>query len=98
MRQLNILEAKTHLSSLVSSLEAGAEEEILIARHGKPVARLTALAQRKANRFGAAAQLLNALSVPQTLEAFNAGDADIAADFEGSLEADLALAQISPAR
>ena len=35
---VNIHEAKTNLSSLVSQVEAG--EEIVIARAGKPVARL----------------------------------------------------------
>lgn len=43
MQTLNMLEAKTHLSRLVESLETGAEDEILIARHGRPVARLSRL-------------------------------------------------------
>lgn len=38
MRQVNIHEAKTHLSQLVAEVENG--EEIVIARAGKPVARL----------------------------------------------------------
>ncbi len=38
MLQMNIHEAKTHLSRLLEELEKG--EEIIIARHGKPVARL----------------------------------------------------------
>lgn len=38
MRQVNIHEAKTHLSRLVE--EAAAGREIVIARAGKPVARL----------------------------------------------------------
>ena len=41
MRQINIHEAKTHLSRLVE--EAGAGEEIVIAKAGKPVARLVPL-------------------------------------------------------
>lgn len=48
MRQVNIHEAKTHLSRLVE--EAAGGEEIIIARAGKPVARLTALATRRAPR------------------------------------------------
>ena len=36
---VNIYEAKTQLSRLVSRAESG--EEIVIARHGRPVARLT---------------------------------------------------------
>lgn len=43
MLQLNIHEAKTHLSRFVDQAAAG--EEILIARSGKPVARLVALSQ-----------------------------------------------------
>lgn len=42
MPTVNIHEAKTHLSRFVDQAAAG--EEILIARAGKPVARLVALA------------------------------------------------------
>lgn len=42
MRTVNIQEATTHLSRFVDQAAAG--EEILIARAGKPVARLVALA------------------------------------------------------
>jgi len=38
MQQINIHEAKTHLSRLIEEVATG--EEIVIARHGKPVARL----------------------------------------------------------
>ena len=38
MRAVNIHEAKTHLSRLVERAAAG--EEIIIARNGKPVAKL----------------------------------------------------------
>ena len=38
MDQLNVYEAKTHLSRLLDRAEAG--EEIVIARAGRPVARL----------------------------------------------------------
>lgn len=38
MQQVNIHEAKTHLSRLLEKIESG--EDIVIARHGKPVARL----------------------------------------------------------
>lgn len=36
--QVNVYEAKTHLSKLLERVEAG--EEIVIARNGRPVARL----------------------------------------------------------
>ena len=42
MAIVNMLEAKTHLSRLVEALESGAEPEIVIARNGRPVARLVA--------------------------------------------------------
>ena len=42
-RHVNILEAKTQLSRLVGAVESGAEREIVIARNGKPAARLVAL-------------------------------------------------------
>jgi antitoxin (DNA-binding transcriptional repressor) of toxin-antitoxin stability system len=47
MTTVNMLEAKTHLSRLVEAIESGAETEIIIARNGKPAARLTALAPKK---------------------------------------------------
>ena len=39
MREVGVLEAKTHLSSLLAAVEAG--EDVLITRHGRPVARFT---------------------------------------------------------
>jgi prevent-host-death family protein len=41
IRQVNVYEAKTQLSKLLAQVEAG--DEIVIARHGKPVARLVPL-------------------------------------------------------
>ncbi|RMD71562.1 MAG: type II toxin-antitoxin system Phd/YefM family antitoxin [Gammaproteobacteria bacterium] len=48
MRQVNIHEAKTHLSQLIEAVERG--EEIIIARSGKPVARLCPLRKRHTPR------------------------------------------------
>lgn len=45
MRSVNIHEAKTHLSRFVDQASAG--EEIIIARAGKPVARLMPLRDPK---------------------------------------------------
>ena len=51
MDTVNIYEAKTSLSKLVERVEAG--EEVIIARGGKPVARLTQLvATKRKIRFG----------------------------------------------
>lgn len=41
MRQVNIHEAKTHLSKLLEDVARG--DEIIIAKAGKPVARLVAI-------------------------------------------------------
>ncbi|MDP2827181.1 MAG: type II toxin-antitoxin system Phd/YefM family antitoxin [Sulfuricellaceae bacterium] len=48
MLTINIHEAKTHLSRLVESVAAG--EEVIIAKAGKPVARLVALAKPAGRR------------------------------------------------
>jgi prevent-host-death family protein len=48
--QVNIHEAKTHLSRLVERVEAG--EEITIARAGRPVARLVPVQRRRPRRPG----------------------------------------------
>ena len=45
MKTVNVHAAKTHLSALLD--EAAAGEEIIIAKAGKPVARLTALPPSK---------------------------------------------------
>lgn len=45
---VNVYEAKTRLSQLITRVEGG--EEIIIARHGRPVARLVPLARRQAPR------------------------------------------------
>lgn len=51
MAPVNIYEAKTHFSRLVERAEAG--EDVIIARGGRQVARLTAVAPQKVPvRFG----------------------------------------------
>ncbi|NTX31904.1 type II toxin-antitoxin system Phd/YefM family antitoxin [Burkholderia pyrrocinia] len=81
-------DAKSRLSSLVEALELGRESEAVIARNGHPVARIVPYAAPK--RIGAARQLLAGLNIPATVEAFNAGDKAIAADFDVSGEWGLA--------
>lgn len=51
---VNMLEAKSNLSKLVEAVESGAEEEIVIARNGKPAVRLVPLEQKKRVRLGLA--------------------------------------------
>ncbi len=48
MKPVNIHEAKTRLSKLVERAEAG--EEVVIARAGKPVAKLVPLAKARGRR------------------------------------------------
>jgi prevent-host-death family protein len=43
MSTVNMFEAKTNLSKLVEAVETGREPEIIIARNGRPVARLVPL-------------------------------------------------------
>jgi prevent-host-death family protein len=43
MPTVNMFKAKSALSKLVKQVESGAEEEIIIARHGKPAAKLVPL-------------------------------------------------------
>jgi len=48
MATVNIHEAKTHLSRLLKRVEAG--EEIIVARAGKPVAKLVPATRKAKNR------------------------------------------------
>jgi prevent-host-death family protein len=41
---VNMFEAKSQLSRLVEAVETGVEQEIIIARNGRPVARLVPIA------------------------------------------------------
>jgi prevent-host-death family protein len=50
MKTVNMHEAKTRLSQLVAKVEAG--EEVVIARAGKPVAKLTSVTAPERARFG----------------------------------------------
>ncbi len=50
MLTVNVHEAKTHLSRLLAQVEAG--EEVVIARNGKPVARLVNVPKSGKRQFG----------------------------------------------
>lgn len=50
MKKVNIYEAKTRLSQLVADAVSG--QDVIIARAGRPVARLTRLAQPRKRRLG----------------------------------------------
>ena len=65
MRTVNVHEAKTHLSRLLE--EAAAGEEVVIAKAGKPIARLVAYGDsRPRRRFGRDAGLFD---VPDDFDA-----------------------------
>ena len=76
MSMVNMLEAKTGLSRLVDAVESGEEREIVIARNGKPAAKLVALgtSSRVPVRLG----LHEGEYPPLSLEDFNALDEDVA--------------------
>lgn len=50
MLTVNMLEAKSNLSKLVEQVESGAEAEVIIARNGKPAARLVRIGGVKAGK------------------------------------------------
>lgn len=81
MTTVNMLEAKTNLSKLVEAVESGAETEIIIARNGKPAAKLVSLdaAPKKKLRLG----LARGKYPPLDYEAFQAIDAEIEKLFLG---------------
>jgi len=67
MQTINIHAAKTQLSRLVD--EAAAGEEIIIARAGKPVARLVSLATPPTVRKRVLGRLVGQLIVPTDFDA-----------------------------
>lgn len=71
MQTVNIHEAKTQFSRFVDQAEAG--EEIVIARAGKPVARLVALASitNKPRKLGLGKKLF---PFPENFDSLNAGE------------------------
>ena len=78
--QVNILEAKTELSRLIRLVETGKEESVIIARYGKPVARLTPYTDVPVNRRIGIAK--GKLKAPVDLDKHNDEIADL---FGGSL-------------
>jgi prevent-host-death family protein len=55
MKTVNMLQAKTNLSRLVDAVEKGEEHEIVIARNGRPAARLVPVeAKKRGVRLGVA--------------------------------------------
>ena len=69
MAIVNMLEAKSSLSRLVEAVESGAEREIVIARNGKPAARLVGLDSASAGRRLGAAR--GKFKAPKNIDAHN---------------------------
>ncbi|HQR89550.1 MAG: prevent-host-death protein [Caulobacter sp. 12-67-6] len=74
---VNMHDAKSQLSKLVDAVESGETDEVVIARNGRPAARLVpmTLARRTPVRIGIAKGLFAAPADP------NAQDAEVAALF-----------------
>lgn len=69
MRVINIRQAKFSLSRLVDAIEQGREREIIIARNGRPAAKLVLLdAVSVGQRIGVAK---GKFEVPDTIDAHN---------------------------
>lgn len=70
MSVVNVFQAKTNLSKLLARIESGQDKEIVIARHGRPVALLTQLAAKKpGKRIGVAK---GRFEVPDSIDEDNA--------------------------
>ncbi len=82
MSTVNMLQAKTNLSKLVEAVESGAEEEIIIARNGKPAARLVPIAAKPQGKRKLG--MFKGMYPSMSLEEFNADDEDIRRMFEDS--------------
>ena len=81
MLTVNMLKAKSSLSRLVEAVETGAEKEVIIARNGRPAARLVAIQPVKTGkRIGVAK---GKFAVPDTIDA---DEAAILASFSGHAE------------
>lgn len=79
MPTVNMLEAKSSLSRLVEAVESGAQAEIIIARNGRPAARLVAIQPAgTGKRIGIAK---GKFKVPGTIDS---AEATIAALFAGT--------------
>ena len=69
MQAVNMLQAKSSLSRLVEAIEQGEEREIVIARNGRPVAKLVPIDTLPVGkRLGVAKGLFE---VPDSIDAHN---------------------------
>lgn len=70
MHPVNMLQAKSSLSRLVEAIELGQEREVIIARNGRPVAKLVPIdADSTAQRIGVAR---GKFDIPDNIDTHNA--------------------------
>ena len=69
MQTVSLFDAKTHLSRLIDQIATGAENEIVISRNGKPVARLVPIQEDVSRRIGLAG---GEVEVPENIDTHNA--------------------------
>lgn len=82
MEIINMLEAKSSLSRLVAAIESGRKQEIILARNGRPAAKLVPLdAEPGGQRIGVAK---GAFEVPDDIDKHND---EIAHIFSGETQA-----------
>ena len=82
MQAVNMLQAKSSLSRLVEAIEQGREREIVIARNGRPAARLVPIETvPPGKRIGVAKGVFE---VPDDIDANNA---EVARLFMGAVQA-----------
>lgn len=79
MQSINIHDAKIHLSRLVDEVQSGQVDALIIARAGKPAARLVPIRQRKVHLGLAAGKYL--IPDPCT-EDYQDIERSVAADFD----------------
>jgi len=75
MRTVDLLEAESTVAGLVEAIESGVEDEIVIARNGKPVARLVAVGKVSASRRLGVAK--GRFSIPADIDSGNGHISDL---------------------
>lgn len=75
MTTVNMHQAKSSLSRLVEAVESGSESEIIIARNGKPAARIVPIAEKR--KGGVILGIAEGKYRPMSLEDLNSTDDEI---------------------
>lgn len=71
MRKVNVYELKTNISKFLEILEKGEEDEIIVCRYGKKVAKLTVYKEKKYKPlFGCGKGILPPCDIENTKDGF----------------------------